>query len=162
MLDTHCLAETPLLLMTTFLRYQIILINTALQFHWPLSNSEASPRIWTCVTRPSFSHMRGGSGHETNRRLYTVYIPFRVFTATIWDGSSSHPRRWARYTTPNSPAVQYNICFETRCTHRPNHTSTIITNASGYELDNLVSLYLMTDSLMPSRKPMEYLSGDFQ
>ena len=39
-LDTHCLAETPLLLMTTFLRYQIILIiNTALQFHWPLSNS---------------------------------------------------------------------------------------------------------------------------
>ena len=64
-LDTHCLAETPLLLMTTFLRYQIILINAALQFHWPLSNSEASPRIWTCVTRPSFSHVRGGSGHET-------------------------------------------------------------------------------------------------
>ena len=23
--------------------------------------------IWTCVTRPSFSHVRGGSGHETTQ-----------------------------------------------------------------------------------------------
>ena len=66
-LDTHRLAEPPFLLMTTFLRYQIILINAALQFHWPLSNSEVSPRIWTCVTRLSFSHVRGGSGHETSQ-----------------------------------------------------------------------------------------------
>jgi len=25
--------------------------------HWTLSSSEASPRIWTCVTRPSHAHV---------------------------------------------------------------------------------------------------------
>jgi len=40
-----------------FFHYRIILINAALQSHWTLSNSEASPRIWTCVTRPSCTHV---------------------------------------------------------------------------------------------------------
>ena len=54
-----------------FFHYCIITMNTALQFHWSLSNSEASPRIWTCVTRPRGgghewpSRICGGSGHET-------------------------------------------------------------------------------------------------
>ena len=39
-------------------RYRIILINAALQSHWMLSNSEAGPRIWTCVTTPSRAHVR--------------------------------------------------------------------------------------------------------
>ena len=78
--------------MTTFLRYQIILINAALQFDWPLSNSEASPRIWTCVTRPSFSHVRGGSGHETSlpplpppsssSPSVFIFLPLQVGTCT--------------------------------------------------------------------------------
>jgi len=36
----------------------IILINTALWSHWMLSNSEVSPRIWTCVTRLSRADVR--------------------------------------------------------------------------------------------------------
>jgi len=43
-----------------FFRYCNInlLINVALQSHWTLSNSEASPRIWTCITRLSHMHVR--------------------------------------------------------------------------------------------------------
>jgi len=35
-----------------FFHYCIILPHC-----WTLSNSEASPRIWTCVTRPSRTHV---------------------------------------------------------------------------------------------------------
>ena len=45
-----------------FFHCHIIPINAALRFNWLLSNSEVSPRIWTCVIRPS--HICGGHGHE--------------------------------------------------------------------------------------------------
>jgi len=50
-----------------FFRYRNILINAALRSHRTLSNSEAGPRIWTCVTRPSRARMFVGSGHETSQ-----------------------------------------------------------------------------------------------
>jgi len=37
-----------------------------LRFHWTLSNSEANPRIYTCVTRPSHTHV-----HRIWARDYT-------------------------------------------------------------------------------------------
>jgi len=36
---------------------RIILINATLRSHWTLSNSEADPRIWTGVTRPSLARI---------------------------------------------------------------------------------------------------------
>ena len=51
------------------LLYRIILINAALRSHWTLSNSEASPRIWTCATRPSRARALGLG----MRLLWVVY-----------------------------------------------------------------------------------------
>jgi len=46
--------------------HTVVTINTTLRFDWLLSNSEVSPRIWTCATRPSHAHMQR-AGHETIR-----------------------------------------------------------------------------------------------
>ena len=50
----------------------IILINVTLRSHWTLSNSEVSPRIWTCVTRPSRTHM-----HRLGTRVGGVRVTQR-------------------------------------------------------------------------------------
>jgi len=54
--------------------YHIIPINAALRSHWTLSNSETSPRIWTCVTTPDPTHMCVESGARLSKLDHVPFV----------------------------------------------------------------------------------------
>jgi len=71
-----------------FFHYRIIPINIALQPHWTFLNSEASPGIWTCVTRPFRTHV-----HRVRTQDYKLNTELHSAIASTAQAMLAHSSR---------------------------------------------------------------------
>jgi len=93
-----------------FFRYLIILINVALQSHWTLSHSEASPRIWTCVTDP-LARTCVGSGQSPDSLVPSQKN--QIFPPIFLDGKETSPQ-----TSQTPSLLRGNRCGHARLVPR--------------------------------------------